>query len=137
MALEDEQTSVKVNTMANEVKVVYVVDEESMEILVKIPVQYPLQPVEVLDIRKVGVPEAMWRAWLLSIQHTIATQVRTHLAVYLLDIDLPVLPRIFKNGSIAEGLALFKKNVSLHFEGVEACASTCLLQKDPRSLLFD
>ncbi|KAG0141417.1 hypothetical protein CROQUDRAFT_292850 [Cronartium quercuum f. sp. fusiforme G11] len=100
MALEDEQMTVKVNLIANEVKVTYVVDEESMEIVVKIPAQYPLQPVEVLDIRKVGIPDAMWRAWLLSIQHTIASQ----------------------NGSIAEALALFKKNVSLHFEGVEACA---------------
>ncbi|EGG02107.1 uncharacterized protein MELLADRAFT_57224 [Melampsora larici-populina 98AG31] len=86
--------------MANEVKVLYMVDEESMEIVVKIPSQYPLQSVEVLDIRKVGVPDAMWRAWILSIQHTIASQ----------------------NGSITEALALFKKNVSLHFEGVEACA---------------
>ncbi|KAH9806845.1 hypothetical protein DFH28DRAFT_1160381 [Melampsora americana] len=100
MELEDEQMSLKVNTMANEVKVSYMVDEESMEIVVKIPSQYPLQSVEVLDIRKVGVPDAMWRAWILSIQHTIASQ----------------------NGSITEALALFKKNVSLHFEGVEACA---------------
>lgn len=75
MELEDEQMTLKVNTMANEVKVSYMVDEESMEIVVKIPSQYPLQPVEVLDIRKVGVPDAMWRAWILSIQHTIASQV--------------------------------------------------------------
>ncbi|MBW0505401.1 hypothetical protein O181_045116 [Austropuccinia psidii MF-1] len=98
--LIDENMSIKVSSVAKEVKVTYTIDEESMEILVRIPGDYPLQPVEVLDVRKVGVPEATWRAWLLIVQQTIANH----------------------NGSIVEALGLFKKNISLHFDGVEACS---------------
>ncbi|KNE90343.1 hypothetical protein PSTG_16214 [Puccinia striiformis f. sp. tritici PST-78] len=98
--LSDENMSIKVSPVIKEVKVTYTVDEESMEIVVRIPSDYPLQPVEVLDIRKVGIPDTTWRAWLLVVQQSIANH----------------------NGSIAEAIGLFKKNISLHFEGVEACA---------------
>jgi hypothetical protein len=100
-SLTDENMAIKVSPMMKEVKVTYTVDEESMEIVIRIPSDYPLQPVEVLDIRKVGIPDTTWRAWLLVVQQSIANH----------------------NGSIADAIGLFKKNISLHFEGVEACAS--------------
>ncbi|PLW09364.1 hypothetical protein PCASD_18962, partial [Puccinia coronata f. sp. avenae] len=99
-SLTDENMAIKVSPMMKEVKVTYTVDEESMEIVIRIPSDYPLQPVEVLDIRKVGIPDTTWRAWLLVVQQSIANH----------------------NGSIADAIGLFKKNISLHFEGVEACA---------------
>ncbi|WAR60053.1 hypothetical protein PtB15_11B695 [Puccinia triticina] len=99
-SLTDENLAIKVSPVIKEVKVTYTVDEESMEIVIRIPSDYPLQPVEVLDIRKVGIPDTTWRAWLLVVQQSIANH----------------------NGSIADAIGLFKKNISLHFEGVEACA---------------
>ncbi|SCV69490.1 BQ2448_2510 [Microbotryum intermedium] len=97
---DNDDFTVKVAAAANEVKAVFVVDEESMEIGVRMPADFPLQQVEVKDVRRVGVTDSQWRAWLLSVQQVITNQ----------------------NGLIAEALSLWKRNVSLHFEGVEACA---------------
>ena len=91
---------VKVAGGANEVKAQFTVDEQTMEIGIRLPSDYPLAAVEVKDVRKVGVTEAQWRAWLLAVQQVVTSQ----------------------NGLIADALNLFKKNVALHFEGVEACA---------------
>ncbi|KAM0792628.1 hypothetical protein ACM66B_005288 [Microbotryomycetes sp. NB124-2] len=97
---DNDDFTVKVAAGANEVKAVFVVDEESMEIGIRLPAEFPLQQVEVKDVRKVGVNDAQWRAWLLGIQQVITNQ----------------------NGLIADALNVFKRNVVLHFEGVEACA---------------
>ncbi|KNZ44547.1 hypothetical protein VP01_904g2 [Puccinia sorghi] len=118
-SLTDENMSIKVSSVIKEVKVTYTVDEESMEIVIRIPSDYPLQPVEVLDIRKVGIPDTTWRAWLLVVQQSIVNH----------------------NGSIADAIGLFKKNISLHFEGVEACATEftekfCVISKLPSIVCY-
>ncbi|KAI5475113.1 ubiquitin-protein ligase E3 [Pseudohyphozyma bogoriensis] len=97
---DNDDFTVKVAAGANEVKAVFVVDEQNMEIGIRVPNEFPLHGVEVKDVRKVGVTDAQWRAWLLAVQQVVTTQ----------------------NGLIADGLSLFKRNVTLHFEGVEACA---------------
>lgn len=97
---DDPNFSVKVSSTTSEVKATYVVDEQTMEITVRLPPDFPLQSVEVKDVRKIGVTEATWRAWLLAVQQVLTTQ----------------------GGKIVDALTLFKRNVSLHFEGVEACA---------------
>jgi hypothetical protein len=79
--LSDENMTVKVSPAVNEVKAVYVVDEQPMEIGVRLPVDFPLQAVEVKDIRKVGVTDAQWRAWILNVQQVITTQVSHRPAV--------------------------------------------------------
>ncbi|WWD02614.1 hypothetical protein V865_000654 [Kwoniella europaea PYCC6329] len=78
----------------------YVVDEQPMEIGIRLPAEFPLKGVDVRDLRRVGVPENKWRGWLMSTQQTITS----------------------RNGLILEALTVFKKNVSLHFEGVVECA---------------
>ncbi|GAA5944519.1 ubiquitin-protein ligase RKR1 [Sporobolomyces koalae] len=97
---DNDDFTVKVAAGANEVKCVFVVDEESMEIGIKVPSEFPLIGVEVKDVRKVGVTDKQWRAWLLAMQQVISTQ----------------------SAAIADALVLFKRNVTLHFEGVESCA---------------
>lgn len=72
---DNEDFSVKVAAGANEVKAIYVVDEQNMEISIRLPSEYPLQVVEVKDVRKVGVTDAQWRAWILAVQQVITTQV--------------------------------------------------------------
>ncbi|WWC71538.1 uncharacterized protein I206_105496 [Kwoniella pini CBS 10737] len=78
----------------------YIVDEQPMEIGIRLPAEFPLKAVDVRDLRRVGVPENKWRGWLMSVQQTITS----------------------RNGLILEALTVFKKNVSLHFEGVVECA---------------
>ncbi|BGP23081.1 ubiquitin-protein ligase E3 [Rhodotorula toruloides] len=97
---DNDDFCVKVAANASEVKVVFVVDEESMEVAVKVPSEFPLAGVEIKDVRKVGVTEKQWRAWLLAMQQVITSQ----------------------SAAIADAILLFKRNVQLHFEGVESCA---------------
>ncbi|RSH88769.1 hypothetical protein EHS25_002997 [Saitozyma podzolica] len=78
----------------------YVVDEQPMEIGIRLPAEFPLKGVDVRDLRRVGVPENKWRGWLMSIQQTVTS----------------------RNGLMLEALTVFKKNVALHFEGVVECA---------------
>ncbi|KAJ7872879.1 hypothetical protein B0H14DRAFT_2344498, partial [Mycena olivaceomarginata] len=52
------------------------------------------------DVRRVGVEETQWRKWTLAVQQIPWSQ----------------------NGRIVHGLGLFKKNITLHFEGQVKCA---------------
>jgi hypothetical protein len=93
----------------------YVVDEQPMEIGIRLPAEFPLKGVEIRDLRRVGVPENKWRGWLMSVQQTITSRVR-QILVFTGSLLMN------QNGLILEALTVFKKNVSLHFEGVVECA---------------
>jgi len=97
--LTDEVFHVKIALAINEVTASFAVDDQRMEIGIKLPVGYPLRTVEVRPINKVGVADKVWRRWLFAIQQVVTTH----------------------NGHIADGLTLFKKTVSLHFEGQAEC----------------
>jgi hypothetical protein len=94
--LQDEAMSIRI-LGANEVVGTYTIDEHPMEIGIKIPHDYPLHGVEVRDIRRVGVSEAQWRAWLLGVQQLIVSQ----------------------NGLVFDALMLFKRNAEAKFAGFE------------------
>ena len=66
-----------------------------LELAVRLPAALPLKPPEVECRRRVGVSEARLRKWLLSISAFLRTQ----------------------NGSVAEAIALWKRNVDKEFEG--------------------
>jgi len=92
--------SVKVAGALNEVAAAYSIDDHQLEIRLRIPNDWPLHKIEVRDVKRVGVDENRWRAWVLGVQQTIWAQ----------------------NGRIVDGLGIFKKNVTLHFEGQMECA---------------
>ncbi len=94
--LQDESMAVKVLS-TNEVVATYTVDEHPMEIAIKIPRDFPLHGVEIKDIKRVGVSEAQWRAWILAVQQLITS----------------------RNGLIFDALMLFKKNAEAKFAGYE------------------
>lgn len=98
--LVDDSMSIKVAAAVNEVQASYLVDEHQLEIKLKIPTDWPLHKIEVKDLKRVGVDNDRWRAWILAVQQTIWSY----------------------NGRITDGLSLFKKNATLHFEGQVECA---------------
>lgn len=73
--LVDENFTVKVFSSVNEVVASYLVDDHHLEIKLKVPATLPLQRIEVKDVRKVGVNDLRWRAWMLAMQQIIWSRV--------------------------------------------------------------
>lgn len=96
----DENLTIRVNRVTNEIKSIYIIDEQTMEMVVKIPQTYPLSSVAVEGPLRLGVKENQWKAWLLASQRVIS----------------------LTNGSIIESIELFNRNVNLHFSGFVECA---------------
>ncbi|KAF9922671.1 hypothetical protein FBU30_007218 [Linnemannia zychae] len=93
------ELQIKTSKATSEVTASFQIDEATMEIVIRLPSNFPLRQVEVEGLQRVGVKEARWRAWLLAVAGVIAAQ----------------------NGSLIDALSLFRRNVGLHFEGVEDC----------------
>lgn len=74
-ALVDENLTIKVAPSVNEVIASYLVDEHQLEIKLKIPPDWPLHKIEIKDVKRVGVDENRWRAWILAVQQTIWSHV--------------------------------------------------------------
>lgn len=97
---KDENLTIKVNTVTNEIKSTYIIDEQTMEMVIKVPFVFPLDNVSVEGPLRLGVKEHQWKAWLLASQRVIS----------------------LANGSIMDAIEVFNKNVNLHFSGFEECA---------------
>lgn len=100
LAQDHPDMKIKINRVTNEIKSTYLIDEQYLEVVFKIPSNYPLTNIEVFGPQRVGVKENQWKAWLLASQRIISLQ----------------------NGEIFESLEFFLKNVSFHFKGFEECA---------------
>ncbi|ODQ77201.1 hypothetical protein BABINDRAFT_10352 [Babjeviella inositovora NRRL Y-12698] len=96
----DENLTIKVNKITNEIRSVYLIDEQTMEMVIRIPASFPLVNVTVEGPQRLGVKETQWKAWLLASQLVITSQ----------------------NGTILESIELFNRNVTYHFSGFEECA---------------
>ncbi|KAI9847626.1 MAG: hypothetical protein M1837_002200 [Sclerophora amabilis] len=96
----DGEMKVKVSTRAKEVTASYEVDEQTMQIMIKLPGTYPLSQVTVEGLNRVGVDEKKWRSWLINTQGVI----------------------MFSNGSIVDGLTAWRKNVTGALKGQIECA---------------
>ncbi|XP_061483857.1 E3 ubiquitin-protein ligase listerin isoform X2 [Rhineura floridana] len=90
---------VKARSATREVIATYSVDDIFIELIIQLPPNYPLGSIIVESGKRVGVAVQQWRNWML--------QLSTYLT--------------HQNGSIMEGLALWKNNVDKRFEGVEDC----------------
>ncbi|KAG6865555.1 hypothetical protein C0991_001559 [Blastosporella zonata] len=73
--LVDENFTIKVASSVNEVVASYSVDEHQLEIKLKIPTDWPLHKIEIKDLKRVGVDENRWRAWILAVQQIIWSHV--------------------------------------------------------------
>ncbi|KAI9674183.1 MAG: hypothetical protein M1817_002001 [Caeruleum heppii] len=94
------EMSVKVSKNAKEVTASYEVDEQTMQIVIKLPGTFPLRQAVVEGVNRVGVDEKKWRSWLINTQGVIT----------------------FSNGSIVDGLTAWRKNVTGAMKGQTECA---------------
>ncbi|XP_048459323.1 E3 ubiquitin-protein ligase listerin isoform X2 [Rhincodon typus] len=90
---------VKARPVAREVLATYSVDDIFIELVIQLPTNYPLGSITVESGKRVGVAVQQWRNWMLQLNTFLNLQ----------------------NGSIMEGLALWKSNVDKRFEGTEEC----------------
>ncbi|KAG1729725.1 hypothetical protein EDB19DRAFT_1641737 [Suillus lakei] len=95
-----ENLIIKVSPSAGEVTASYTVDDQVLELSLRLPNDWPLHRLDIRDTKMVGVSEDRWRAWVLGVQQIVWQQ----------------------NGRIVDGLTLFTKNVALHFAGQVECA---------------
>ncbi|XP_069746128.1 E3 ubiquitin-protein ligase listerin isoform X2 [Narcine bancroftii] len=90
---------VKARPVAREVLATYSVDDIFIELIIQLPTNYPLGSITVESGKRVGVAAQQWRNWMMQLNTFLNLQ----------------------NGSIMEGLALWKSNVDKRFEGIEEC----------------
>jgi len=113
----DEKMDVKVIPVHREVNTTYTIDESEIKMSLKIPADWPLHVIEVRGVKKVGVKEDRWKSWISGVRQVVLTQVGLTVGTC----------RRFNHsrtaqGSVVDGLELFKKNVSAHFENQTECA---------------
>uniref|UniRef100_A0A1I8FBG5 E3 ubiquitin-protein ligase listerin n=1 Tax=Macrostomum lignano TaxID=282301 RepID=A0A1I8FBG5_9PLAT len=94
-AAEARELTVKARPAAREI----VTDEHSAELLITLPADYPLGHPSVEISKRVGIPSNDWRRWQLQMAAFLRSQ----------------------NGSLLDGIELWKRNVDKKFEGVEDC----------------
>ena len=75
---DDEDMQIKVSKAVREVTAVYPVDDQTMEMVVKMPANFPLDMVTVEGVRRVGLDEQHFRKLLLASQAVVNFQVRIH-----------------------------------------------------------
>ncbi|KAF7727113.1 hypothetical protein EC973_007974 [Apophysomyces ossiformis] len=70
----ENEFTVKPLKAANEVTATYRVDEQNMQIAIKLPTNYPLRHIDVEGIHKVGVNDKQWRGWMFAVAAVIGSQ---------------------------------------------------------------
>jgi hypothetical protein len=98
---DDEESTIRIRGMLSSREIVstYKMKELNMELIIQLPINYPLGVVDVSSVRRLGVSENEWRNWLIQL-----TTYLTH-----------------QNGSIIQSLQIWKRNVDKKFSGVEEC----------------
>jgi hypothetical protein len=72
---DDEEMQIKVSKAVREVTAIYPVDDQTMEMVVKMPANFPLDMVTVEGVRRVGLDEQHFRKLLLASQAVVNFQV--------------------------------------------------------------
>ncbi|KJK82300.1 hypothetical protein H634G_02494 [Metarhizium anisopliae BRIP 53293] len=98
--IDEQELLVKVSRPAKEVTAGYEVDESQAAIVIKIPPSYPIESVTVSSLTRVAVNERKWQSWIMTTQGVIT----------------------FSNGSIIDGLQVFKRNIIGALKGQSECA---------------
>ncbi|KAH9525306.1 listerin E3 ubiquitin protein ligase 1 [Bulinus truncatus] len=94
-----EDITIKARPAAREVSATYQMAEVTINMSIVLPENYPLGKLEVTCDKRVGVSQAQWDRWLLQLNIFLQHQ----------------------NGSIVDGLRLWKGNIDKKFEGIDDC----------------
>lgn len=97
---DEQELLIKVSKTAKEVIAGYEVDEAQASIVIKVPASYPIEAVTVTGQNRVAVNERTWQSWIMTTQGVIT----------------------FSNGSIIDGLQVFKRNMVGALKGQSECA---------------
>lgn len=93
------EMQVKGSSMSREVTAMYVQDDFTLSVVVKLPLSFPFRRAEVDCSKTLGIPESRWKRWSLQITQMLNNQ----------------------GGTLKDALLLWKENVDKEFEGVEPC----------------
>ena len=96
-AFDDE--GLKVRVLPTEVIAEYVIDESSLELVIRLPPVFPLRCVKVECVRRVGISESRLRKWLLSVSSFVTN----------------------RNGTLLQAVHYWRRNIEREFDGVEEC----------------
>lgn len=97
---EGKTLEVKTSKKSREVVAGYDIDEMQIQLAIKFPSTYPLLGAQVEGLNRVAVSEAKWRGWLMVVQGVIT----------------------FSNGSVIDGLMVFRNNITGTLKGQTECA---------------
>jgi hypothetical protein len=97
---DEKELIVKTSTRSRDIFAGYEIDDMTMQINIQLPTNYPLQPVVVSSINRVGIPENKWKSFMITTQAVIS----------------------FSNGSITEGLSTLRRNIISALKGHTECA---------------
>ncbi|CAG0913267.1 unnamed protein product [Notodromas monacha] len=92
-------SSIRARETVREIVVVHTVDENLLELVLTVPANFPLTPVQVDASKRFGVSKQVWSRWVMELSMHL-----TH-----------------RRASILESIDIWKKNVGKRFEGVEEC----------------
>ena len=67
---------VKVANAVSEITASYTIDEQELEVRLKLPSDWPLHTIEIKEGNRVGVSEDRWRSWILGMQQILTFRVR-------------------------------------------------------------
>jgi hypothetical protein len=91
--------SVKGSTVSREVTAMYIQDDFTLTVVIRLPLSFPFRSAEVDCSKTLGVPQTRWKRWSLQITQMLNNQ----------------------GGTLQDALMLWKENVDKEFEGVEPC----------------
>ncbi|TVY38906.1 E3 ubiquitin-protein ligase listerin [Lachnellula occidentalis] len=97
---DEKKIIVRVSKNSPNITVGYEIDELMMSIVMILPSNYPLDRVEVKGVNRVAVKESTWNGWMRTIQGAT----------------------MFNNGTVADGLTVFKKNIFAALKGQTECS---------------
>lgn len=113
---DEKELIIKVVKRAREIYAGYEVDDMTVQIVIRLPPNYPLEGVKVEGINRVAASEKKWASWLMITQGAITFSVGF---IFLVSTSKP---NISQNGSITDGLMIFRKNVVGALKGQTECA---------------
>ncbi|XP_056016029.1 E3 ubiquitin-protein ligase listerin-like isoform X2 [Ostrea edulis] len=96
---KDVNFTVKTRPSTREVVAIHTLEEVCIEVVITLPPNYPLGNITVSSEKKVGVTAQQWDKWLLQLNIFLQHQ----------------------NGTIMDGLKIWRRNIDKRFEGVDDC----------------